>query len=139
MPQHNPTRASSRQPEPPGVAVQTLLLALLLGLALRHAVPPAFAEAPPASPRFLWQAVDATTDTTAVYTLTTNGSQVFTAIPPPRGLRSLGLSPPTPPPPARSVGRTPSTKAQRAHLPARSPSSSPPPVISYHVEPSPQG
>jgi hypothetical protein len=57
--------------------MQTLLLALLLGLALSHALPPAFAEAPPAGPRFLWQAVDATTDTTAVYTLTTNGSQVF--------------------------------------------------------------
>ena len=77
MPQHNPTRASSRQAEPPGGAIQTLLLALLLGLALSHALPPAFAEAPPAGPRFLWQAVDATTDTTAVYTLTTNGSQVF--------------------------------------------------------------
>lgn len=77
IPQRNPTRASSRQAEPPGGTIQTLVLALLLGLALSHALPPAFAEAPPAGPRFLWQAVDATTDTTAVYTLTTNGSQVF--------------------------------------------------------------
>jgi len=59
--------------------MQTLLLALLLGLALSHALSPAFAEAPLAGPRLLWQAVDATTDTTAVYTLTTNGSRLFIA------------------------------------------------------------
>lgn len=76
MPKPSQARASSRPVESPGGIMQTLC-ALLLGLALSHAPLSAFAEVSPAGPRPLWQAIDATTDTAAVYTLATNGSQVF--------------------------------------------------------------